>query len=76
MIIIDFINRHIVLIFIIILILFIVYQFYSWYNKGGKQRIEAIKKTFNTQKDKILSGESQTTSVNENISILKENLYK
>lgn len=76
MIIIDFISAHPILIFLIVIIIFLLYQFFSWYKKGGKQRIEAIKKTVLIQKEKIMSGESTASSVNDNLNLLKDNLYK
>ena len=71
----EFITSHPVLIFVIVIVAFLLWQFLTWYSKGGKQRIEAIKKAFIVEKDKILTGESNGT-IADYQQKLKENLYK
>lgn len=71
----SFITNHPVTIFTIVIVVFLLWQFLSWYSKGGKQRIDAIKKAFGTEKDKILSGESSGTIADYQAK-LKDNLYK
>lgn len=59
---------------IAVIVLFLVYHFFTWYNKGGAKKLDAIIKAFNKEKDKILSEEDITNNDTSKITIPKDNI--
>ncbi len=72
--IITYISAHPMLIFTIVIVAFVLYQILTWYAKGGKEKLNAIAKSFQKEKDKIISGDIVPMTTEQRVDALKKGM--